>query len=350
MNDCKTAEAKFILLDLIRYFLAIVVVIGHGLGFYFDYFNGFFPEIFPYPQSIAVMCFFYLSGFLIVGSKIGNRDKNKGGLWWYLFDRFSRIYITLIPSILFVGIVDFFFHNKYSSSYNLVVNYSSINIFLSNLILFPSMPYGTMRPVWSLMYEWWIYILFGGIFYLRSSFFFGLLLILFGAYFTFHVNALGEAGHIWVIWLTGAACAYLKDKIMWRKLNSLSINLLCFFLFLFSIYLFYTSKNSYNIIAGISLALSIFLFTNKNSKFLASILRFKFVASKLAGYSFTLFLTHYTVLIFVNEVLSIEGGCGFVVGFILSNIVAYIIAKFTEFKLAEIKNAICIFCKYVIKG
>jgi peptidoglycan/LPS O-acetylase OafA/YrhL len=350
MSDDKLIESKSILLDLIRYLLSVVVVVGHCFGFFLDYFDGYFPEIFPYPQSIAVMCFFYLSGYLIVGSQIRVGSGNERGLGRYLFDRFIRIYVTLIPSILFVSAVDYFFHKQYSASANLVLNYSSVSMLLDNILLIPSMPYGTMRPIWSLMYEWWIYLLFGGIFYLRSNFYFGFICFSLGAYFTFLVNASGEAGHIWVIWMVGGICAFFKNKILWNKCSYGLINSVCIVLFVFSIYNFYASKNSYNILAGVALALLLFLFTNKNSGFLTSLLRLKLVAKNLAGFSFTLFLTHYTVLIFVNEVLSMDGWYGFGAGFVLSNIVAYSIANITEYKLVEIKNFIRALSKSIVRG
>jgi len=340
MTDTQLAQARSILLDLIRYFLAAVVVIGHGFGFFLGYFDGFFPKTFPHPQSIAVICFFYFSGFLIAGSQIRQRSKTKESLSKYLFDRTTRIYVTLIPSLIFVAAIDLLFQRLSLTNTELVANYTSLSIFIDNIFLIPSMPYGTMRPVWSLMYEWWIYLLFGGLFHIKSNKILALPLILAGAYYTLKVNASGEAGHIWIIWALGGACAYLQKKITWNTLNHNTLNTLAL-LFLFAAgWLYFISKNAYNLPAGIFLSLFLFVFTNKISYFLKLILPLKGVARKMAGFSFTLFLTHYTVLTYTNEFLQLSGWTGVVIGFLISNLVAFLIAFFTEYKLQKIKNLI----------
>lgn len=55
-------DGQSILLDLVRFFLALMVVLGRGIGFFFGYFDVFFPRVFPYPQSIAFVCFFICLG------------------------------------------------------------------------------------------------------------------------------------------------------------------------------------------------------------------------------------------------------------------------------------------------
>ena len=332
------ADSRSILLDLLRYFLAAVVVIGHGFGFFLGYFDGFFPRVFPHPQSIAVVCFFYLSGFLIVGSQIRQSDRTEGSLGKYLLDRTTRVYVTLIPSLIFVVAVDLSFQKLTVANVELVTNYASLKIFIDNLFLIPSMPYGTMRPIWSLMYEWWIYLLFGGLYYLKSNKISASLLILAGAYYTLKVNAGGEAGHIWVIWALGGVCAYLQQKISWRNLNRNALDAMALLLLIAAGWLYFISKSAYNLPAGIFLALFLFIFTNKVSRFIGLLPPLRVVAKTMAGFSFTLFLTHYTVLTYTKEFLKLDGWLGLIIGFLLSSLVAFLIALFTEFKLQKIKN------------
>lgn len=340
MTDTQLTQSQSILLDLIRYFLAAVVVIGHGFGFFLGYFDGFFPRVFPHPQSIAVVCFFYLSGFLIVGSQIRQSDRGEGGLGKYLLDRTTRVYVTLIPSLIFVVAVDLSFQKLSAVNVELVTNYASLNIFIDNLVLIPSMPYGTMRPIWSLMYEWWIYLLFGGLYYLKSNRLSASLLVLAGAYYTLKVNAGGEAGHIWVIWALGGVCAYLQQKISWKDLNRHALDALALLLLIAAGWLYFISKSAYNLPAGIFLALFLFIFTNKVSRFLRLLLPLRVVAKNMAGFSFTLFLTHYTILIYTNELLRLDGWAGLISGFVMSNLVAISIAFFTEYRLTSIKMAL----------
>lgn len=338
MTDTQLAQSQSVLMDLIRYFLAAVVVIGHGFGFFLEYFDGFFPRVFPHPQSIAVVCFFYLSGFLIVGSQIRQSDRAESSLGKYLFDRTTRVYVTLVPSLVFVVLADFIFQSFSSVNIELVINYTNLNIFISNALLIPSMPYGTMRPIWSLMYEWWIYLLFGGIYFFRSCWFPALLLVLAGAYYTLKVNAGGEAGHIWIIWVVGGVCAYLQRRISWGDLNQHWLGVLSFLLMVVAGWLYFISKSAFNLPAGIFLALSIFIFTSKDSGFLKLIRPLSTVAKNLAGFSFTLFLTHYTVLTYTKEYLKLDGWKGLIIGFLLSSLVAFLIAIFTEHKLLNIKR------------
>lgn len=332
------ADSRSILLDLLRYSLAAVVVIGHGFGFFLGYFDGFFPRVFPHPQSIAVVCFFYLSGFLIVGSQIRQSDRTEGGLGKYLLDRTTRVYVTLIPSLIFVVAVDLSFQKLTAVNVELVTNYASLKIFIDNLFLIPSMPYGTMRPIWSLMYEWWIYLLFGGLFYLKSNKILASLLILAGAYYTLKVNAGGEAGHIWVIWGLGGICAHLQQKISWRNFNRHALDVMALLLLIVAGWLYFISKSAYNLPAGIFLAFFLFIFTNQVSRFTGLLTPLRVVAKTVAGFSFTLFLTHYTVLTYTIEFLKLDGWLGLIIGFLLSSLVAFLIALFSEFKLQKIKN------------
>ena len=337
MTDEQLAELQSILLDLLRYILAAVVVVGHGFGFFLGYFDGFFPAVFPHPQSIAVVCFFYLSGFLVVGSQIRKAGSADNTLKRYLFDRFTRVYVTLIPCLLFVVVLDLLFKQFSSIRVDLVANYASLKIFIKNALLIPSMPYGTIRPIWSLMYEWWIYLLFGGLFFLRSDRIAAVFLILLAGYYTLDVNAGGEAGHLWVVWAVGGVCAYIHARIKWREANPFLLGTLALAFLSTAAVLYCSSKNAYDLPAGVCLALALFLFTCKPSGSLQLLLPLRGIAKKLAGFSFSLFLTHYTVLTYVEAHLGLSGWVGVVVSFLLSNFVAFCIAYFTEYRLPYIR-------------
>ncbi len=334
-------EDQSVLIDLIRFLLAVTVLIGHGFGFFFGYFDNFFPVIFPHIQSIAVVGFFYLSGYLIVGSVLQQKLKsNKIDLWTYLFDRTIRIYVTLIPSILFVAITDLFFKNYTVIHLNLVYTNSSFILLMKNLLLIPSMPYGTLRPIWSLMYEWWIYLFFGGLFFLKKNVLIAPLFIFIGFYYTILINAQGNAGHIWIIWGLGGFCAFVQRYILWERITLNVHNLLIVFFLVAAALIYFLTKEAYNITAGISLVVSIFLMINYRGKLLSYLVLIKNPIRKLAGLSFTLFLTHYTILTYTKEFLGFQGMKGLIFGALISIYIAYCIAYFTEYRLKEIKKAI----------
>ena len=338
------SRSPTVLLDAIRYLLAAIVVLGHGFGFFLGYFDGFFPTVFPHPQSIAVVCFFYLSGFLIARSQILRSAKNDATLKMYLFDRVTRVYITLLPSLVFVAMVDLTF------KYLFLVNYADLPFlglkagqeietglftFICNLFLVPSPPFGTMRPLWSLMYEWWIYLLFGGLYFLKNNRFSATLLILAGAVCTSAISLRLDI-HMWVIWALGGGCAYFQNKIPWQRLNSNALRGFALILVTGATWFYCTSKNAYNLPAGILLALALFVFTSKTKLLSSSSIPVKLAMSRLAGLSFTLFLTHYTVLTYTKVWL--DGWTGLLAGTVAAHVVAFLIAYVSEYNLQTVKT------------
>ncbi|NMX92973.1 acyltransferase family protein [Pseudomonas sp. WS 5027] len=310
--------------DCLRFLLAQTVVVGHGFGFFFGYWGGFFPSKAPYIQSIAVVGFFFVSGFLICRSAVANIKYKGGDYVRYYVDRLSRVYTTLAPCLIFVFLVDLFF--SYQVSDFELGNNLTISTFFKNLLLLPSMPFGTMRPIWSLMFEWWIYILFGGVVFFRKNWIFSAICIGVGGYYTFKVNAKGEAGHLEVIWMAGAIASVIFESIgryaysryaAWVSLS-------------FATVIYLLTRDAYNIFAGLLFScglLFIAISFNCNNAIISSKVSWCF--NRLAGYSFTLFLTHYTVLYWLQK-MGFSGLGGLFLALILANITAFFIASFTE--------------------
>lgn len=310
--------------DFLRFSLAQIVLIGHGIGFFFGYWNGFFPHQAPYPQQIAVVGFFVVSGFLICRSVIANFRYKGADATRYFIDRAVRIYTTLIPALIFVYIVDSIFARSFPEA-ELLINLNLEKLFY-NLLLIPSMPLGTMRPIWSLMFEWWIYIFFGGLVFFRKRWILCAICIWIGAKYTFSVNAQGEAGHLELIWFAGALGACCFDRITCYKHIALVGWTTC--IIAGAIYLY--TKDSYNVMAGIFfsaglIALAAALNADKGP---VSARKKKTYAS-LAGFSFTLFLTHYTVLYWTHKIFG-SSALGFILSILTSNAIAAIIALGTE--------------------
>ncbi|PWB35999.1 hypothetical protein DCO48_00705 [Pseudomonas sp. SDI] len=310
--------------DFLRFSLAQVVLIGHGIGIFYSYWGGFFPDRIPYLQQIAVVGFFFVSGFLICRSVMANVKYKGADATRYFVDRFARIYTTLIPALLFVLLVDLLFSCFYPEAELLA--YLSVKTFVYNLGLIPSMPLGTMRPIWSLMFEWWIYILFGGLVFFRKRWFLCLICIWLGAKYTFTVNAKGEAGHLELIWLAGALGAFWFDRLTQR--TSLAGLSWVAFAAASAIYLY--TKNSYHLVAGLLLTVGLVLLAarlNRDEKAVSPKKKQRYAA--LAGFSFTLFLTHYTVLYWAQKALG-STTTGFVTSILLANLLAFALAYCTE--------------------
>jgi len=124
----------------------------------------------------AVIIFFVLSGYFISNSVINSIRKQTWSWKVYLMNRFTRLYIVLIPALLLGAIWDqtgihYFGHTgvydglpedqyilDYSSKDHLVWQDFFGSLFYLQGIL--TGHFGSNGPLWSLAYEFWYYILF----------------------------------------------------------------------------------------------------------------------------------------------------------------------------------------------
>jgi len=172
-------------MDFARWFSAMVVVISHVRhllfvnlkdvaaktiwvkGFYF--FTGFGHE--------AVMVFFVLSGFLVGGGCIRKLRQGTFDSAGYMISRFSRIYTVLVPALLLGGLLDTIGLRHFNdsaiytdspqyqtASLNFqIVSQLGLSTFLGNLLCLQTIcvpMFGSNGPLWSLANEWWYYCIF----------------------------------------------------------------------------------------------------------------------------------------------------------------------------------------------
>lgn len=111
----KTASKhQYFYFDVVRAFSAQIVVIGHSL-------NILLPGLFMsrqadggygtkagilYVQNVGVVLFFVLSGFLVTKSVVRKQSNPKYGFNQYAVERFSRVFVPLVPAIILVGLLD----------------------------------------------------------------------------------------------------------------------------------------------------------------------------------------------------------------------------------------------------
>ncbi len=339
------SEGSSLILDLIRGISAQLVVYGHGALY-----CGVFIFPFFYIQNIAVAIFFIISGFVITYSTINKVNSNSNfSFKQYLIDRFSRVYTTFIPSIIFVLLLDFLSKNispdlyAYNSAYN-------FKTFVGNIFMLQDFPFtnhvltsfGSARPFWTLAVEWWIYIFFG---YLLLMFFKAKNnLILNFLIFTFLLivpsyNLIGGRGNgLMLTWFYGVIIYFFASSQLFKNnikfIYKFYILVLISFLFLIRIYII---RTEYDPILTFILAVMMFLlidfFSNFNfNRFFKKIIRYN------ASYSFTLYLIHYSIFDFmvIHFKESINKYILFFVGFIISNILSIIVGRYTEIKLTRI--------------
>ncbi len=169
-------------LDLIRAVAAWVVMWGHVRALFFVDFQhlqrpAWFLRIIYFLTGFghqAVMVFFVLSGFLISSTVI---KTHLSGTWsWrdYAINRATRLYVVLIPGLLFGLIWDFVGSSLLASKglythpisdlgtaipmKNLTIGNFFGNLFYLQTILCAT--FGSNGPLWSLANEFWYYVLF----------------------------------------------------------------------------------------------------------------------------------------------------------------------------------------------
>lgn len=174
-------------LDFARWLAAFIVFIGHLRN---PLFIGY-PDLPTEQQTLfvkacyflsglgssSVIVFFVLSGFLVGGIGMTKLDQGKFNLESYAIDRVTRLFIVYIPILILTYLLDSIGNAYFGGSglWNcasvlMCKNFSDFSAllswknFLTNLFMLQSFfgPYfGTDKPLWSLSYEFWFYVVFG---------------------------------------------------------------------------------------------------------------------------------------------------------------------------------------------
>lgn len=113
----------------------------------------------------AVAGFFVISGYLVGGAVLAALDEQRDFLRGYFIDRFSRIYIVLIPALCLTGVLDFIgrIYFPAGDEYNQFQAHYAADIFIANLFNLEyilTIYYGTNGPLWSVACEFWYYVIF----------------------------------------------------------------------------------------------------------------------------------------------------------------------------------------------
>ncbi len=152
-------------LDWLRFLAAFCVTLAHARGLLFVEYSSlqadsqsFLVGIFFAATRLgyeAVVVFFVLSGYLVGGRAF---ERSRAGQFRgsdYALDRITRIFLPLIPAIIFTWLVQ-----------ALVGVPDGISIVLGNLFALQGLLVPVMDsngPLWSLSYEIWFYLLCGGV-------------------------------------------------------------------------------------------------------------------------------------------------------------------------------------------
>ncbi len=158
-----------IYLDLVRFTAAMLVFLGHSAMPFLagDRFAMFSPYM-----GDAVMVFFVLSGFVIAYAT----DSRGSDLAGYSIARLARVYSVALPAVALTLVLDSIggtLHPEYYAAYagNTLANpvlHHLLPVFFLNQLWYFDVALGSLGAYWSLCYEIWYYVAFGILMFSRG--------------------------------------------------------------------------------------------------------------------------------------------------------------------------------------
>jgi peptidoglycan/LPS O-acetylase OafA/YrhL len=330
-------------MDVIRVVASQLVLFGHAISLYGKYPFLDYPR-FPYLQNVAVVLFFLVSGFLISHTLRKAAQRPNHGFASFAVDRVARIYSGYLPALVFVFVVD-----------SVVVRSGRVfeyaqnlgwRTLLGNLLMLQNYPVGPVhslaggwitplgsaRPFWTLAIEMWIYLFVGAVVLLRKDGyrFRDMVLIAFlgivPGYNLFGDNALFSC------WLLGALAEYVLFAGLLRRLSVPALcavsgsTLAVYAAIVWRHRLVYHSLSYVFLFISFTAAFAIAL----RSRSTTNLPRLQAVVSYLAGFSFSLYLLHYTVLLAFMAFLPSRDASTMWGAMLAANVVSLGLAHFTE--------------------
>jgi peptidoglycan/LPS O-acetylase OafA/YrhL len=319
-----TASAS---LDLIRGLAAWAVMFGHLRAIFFvdasQLGNRSLPlELIYFLTGFgneAVLVFFVLSGFLI-SSAIFSRRASETWSWRdYAIDRSSRLYVVLIPGLLLgllwdkVGSSIFASTGTYShplERFGLTVVQARLGIgtFLGNMFFLQTIvcpTYGSNGPLWSLANEFWYYVLFplalaAGLSWKQRSLRQAVPLTI----SALCVAAFVRQAILWgfLVWLSGTVLVLAYSKwTLSRKAWFVPYALISSAALAVCLVAARTASSAMlgnNLSVGISFSMFLFAVLQINSRAMCSC--YSRIARFLAGFSYSLYVLHFPLLLFLR--------------------------------------------------
>lgn len=317
-------EAASAHVDMIRALAAWAVMWGHLRNLFFAdvhhvqsqsaalkalyFFTGFGHQ--------SVVIFFVLSGFLI-SSAVVRRHLTSTWSWsGYAIDRFSRLYVVLLPGLLCGLLLDECGSHLFASTGlyshpleglgaiivvdNLTLKTLLLNALFLQTVLAPTS--GSNGPLWSLASEFWYYVLFplafSAVLALQQARIhrFAALAVAVCALGVFLGSFVMQG---FILWLTGSALAVAFSRFDVSNRRALY----CWFVItataLGSCLAYARSRNpNFWIDFSLALSFSAFLFGVLNTGVAGK--RYARIAHLLSGFSYSLYVLHFPLLVFLR--------------------------------------------------
>lgn len=357
-------------LDLIRGVSAVAVLAYHLRGLLFvDYpyvarkslFTGALYAVTGYGHQ-AVIVFFVLSGYFIGTSVFESVGAQRWSWRPYLVSRLTRLQLVLFPALVLGAVWDrigmripqaasLYYGALYKFNGPSVALRSTIPVFFGNFFFLQSIRapvFGSNGPLWSLSYEFWYYILFPALLLvtaakvgIRSR----IAYAVFAAILFWFVGA--QISLYFVIWLGGALVGRLQRATRFRTASPLLPGA-AGLIFIGSLAWCRTHPISSDLVTDyiVALCFSLWLFTLLLGSRQDASPAYSNGAKKLAGFSYTLYLTHFPVLLLLRGLLDPQENWQpdakhliFAAGLgLLTLSYAFGVAELTEAHTAEVRN------------
>ncbi len=345
-------------LDLLRFLAAFEVVAFHFRGNFFVEYGLLPPAQMNVFTTIAffftrlgqesVIIFFVMSGFLVGGKAIERILNNDVNLKAYVLDRFVRIMLPLLASIVLVLLVDLITGAP--------VYYIDIIGSLFSLQGIFTTSYNN-NPVWSLAYEVWFYVLMGCIMALcrlpspKTS-----LVCLFVISLIFLIFTKLNPNYLF-IWFMGALTYLLpKPSKPWSKWLFLPILGLLFVCMAMCQLTSKTNTALFNlsflnheitvILLGLATCLLVYciIYFTPTNKIAIKIDK---LGSELSKFSYSLYLTHYPIMYLLihfgfpkSKAISIQSVSWYFLELSIAMVVAYLAYLLSEKHTNTVKKAV----------
>ena len=349
------SKSSSVFLDVFRTAFSQFVLLGHMLGLMGIQQSAFGTKL-PEIQSLAVTALFLLSGFLTVYSaeRKAKRDMSYSFPQFFV-SRFVRIYAVLIPSLIFVWGIDSLHAFLAPEQY---VYAAALNpkTFLANLLMLQDFPpfidtqwlctsFGSARPLWTLPIEWFLYMVFGVVFFKayrqkpQYKSVLPCLLFLFSIIVVGYNFFGGRGNGLSFTWLFGVVLYFLlceKPDIS-QKTAAVGFFVALLLAYKRSVEVYRAFGIAYDPLFSVLLGLSLYfgICLTRDVQWGGFIVR----ASKFfSGYSFSLYVTHYSLLVLLQSLFfgKMRGWQLALLEFLLCNAVACLFALVFERKIPKV--------------
>jgi len=327
------------ILNLIRALAAFSVLIGHTLVGVVPV--SWFGKIMPF-QSLAVVVFFWLSGFLIAYQCL---SKEKYSFKEYMIDRFSRVYVLYIPSLVISYVVFVMLFGRVPpTAWDLVGHLLQLqHTPFARMIegIPPIKIYGGNSVLWTIAIEWWLYVFFGIAFFWRSmslgerviaAVLAGPAVLVVG-YFTVWESVAWE-------WFLGAACAALyvySPQVTWKHVFIPLVAVVAGMLWRFDRLSLASQMNMYDLQLMIFVGV-VLMFVVLASENLSVASPVRWLASKGAFVSYAMYLTHEPIRILISRYMNVSQMANAWVSILLCVLFAAICARLLEDRHVDLRR------------